>query len=184
MTTTTVRPSSTCARNLPQHFNGCTCVAKAGASTAEADVDLSPANAAWEPERPDLPEWSPPAGLNTRNGAFDRCKPTSAAYTAWLQDQGVEATWVQVVSPTGSFPDAHPSWKRIEKYFWQHYVTHVTGPDGVAWEVDWTARQFNPDADFPQIRPVDGADWEEDYAIPDNAMRRYLDEIASGTKRG
>ena len=32
--------TSTCARNLPQHFNGCTCVAAPGGATAEVDVDL------------------------------------------------------------------------------------------------------------------------------------------------
>jgi hypothetical protein len=31
---------------------------------------------------------------------------------------------------------------------------------------------------------VDGAHWAEDYEIRDDAMRRYLDEIARGTKRG
>jgi hypothetical protein len=31
---------TTCPRNLPQHFNGCTCVVTPGAVTAEADVDL------------------------------------------------------------------------------------------------------------------------------------------------
>ena len=37
MTTST----GTCARNLPQHFNGCTCTAVPGGVTAEAaDVDL------------------------------------------------------------------------------------------------------------------------------------------------
>ena len=32
--------STTCARNLPQHFNGCTCTAAPGGVTAEVDVDL------------------------------------------------------------------------------------------------------------------------------------------------
>jgi hypothetical protein len=36
MTTST----GTCARNLPQHFNGCTCIAVPGATTAEVEVDL------------------------------------------------------------------------------------------------------------------------------------------------
>lgn len=30
-----------CARNLPQHFNGCTCTPASGTVTAESDVDLS-----------------------------------------------------------------------------------------------------------------------------------------------
>jgi hypothetical protein len=180
---TVTAPASTCARNLPQHFNGCACVSRSDAVTAEANLDLTPTAAAWEPERPALPDWDAPAGTDTRNGSFDRCKPTSAAYTAFLQDQGLDASWVQVVGPRGSFPDAHPSWKGIEKYFWQHYVTEVTGPDGVAWHVDWTARQFDPSADYPKITVVDGDDWDEQYSIRDEAMRAYLDEKAREQRR-
>jgi hypothetical protein len=33
-----------CARNLPQHFNGCTCAPALGAVTAEVDVDLTAAD--------------------------------------------------------------------------------------------------------------------------------------------
>lgn len=167
--------ASTCARNLPQHFNGCACV-RSGAATAESDIDLT--SAPWEPARPALPDWDAPAGTDTRNGSFDRCKPTSAAYTVFLQDQGLDATWVQVVGPNGHFPDAHPSWKGIEQQYWQHYVTQVTGPDGVDWHVDWTARQFDPAADYPKVTVVDGADWDEQYTIRDVAMRGYLDEKA------
>ena len=43
MTTSTGPNGSPCARNLPQHFNGCTCTPAPGAATAEADVDLASA---------------------------------------------------------------------------------------------------------------------------------------------
>jgi hypothetical protein len=42
--------SNNCARNLPQHFNGCTCTSLPGATTAEADVDLTPAAPASPPK--------------------------------------------------------------------------------------------------------------------------------------
>jgi hypothetical protein len=32
--------TTTCARNLPQHFNGCTCATGHGTATAEVDLDL------------------------------------------------------------------------------------------------------------------------------------------------
>jgi hypothetical protein len=41
MTTPTGSNGTPCARNLPQHFNGCACTAVPGAATAEADVDLT-----------------------------------------------------------------------------------------------------------------------------------------------
>jgi hypothetical protein len=38
---TTSASGTACPRNLPQHFNGCTCTAAPGAVTGEATVDLS-----------------------------------------------------------------------------------------------------------------------------------------------
>ena len=40
MTTFQSGPATTCPRNLPQHFNGCTCVAAPGGMTSEVDMDL------------------------------------------------------------------------------------------------------------------------------------------------
>ena len=68
--------STTCPRNLPQHFNGCTCTATPGAVTAEVtDIDLvaaAPEQAApvVDPKAPKRHVWSTDA---------DKVKPPKAA---------------------------------------------------------------------------------------------------------
>jgi hypothetical protein len=66
--------STTCPRNLPQHFNGCTCVAVPGAVTAEVtDVDLMAPPAPNEPAQAAQPKrhvWSTDP---------DKVKPPKAA---------------------------------------------------------------------------------------------------------
>ena len=71
------QPVSTCARNLPQHFNGCSCTSAPGGPTAEAtDVDLD------TPTSPD--EWLPPGAHKIV--ACERC----AADEARANDPGCQ----------------------------------------------------------------------------------------------
>ncbi|GAB2732537.1 hypothetical protein GCM10027273_09040 [Nocardioides pakistanensis] len=104
---------------------------------------------------PGLPDWTPPVGTDDPAGAFSRCKEVSAEYTEHLRMHGIDADWVQVVGPRGDFPDAQTQWRTVDQAFWQHYLTRVTASDGTPCYIDWTARQFDPAAAYPQITPVD-----------------------------
>lgn len=147
---------------------GCRCGARAGAKTEPlkvlgadqmADVDLRA-------------EFGP---IDTPEGAFDRCKVTSAVYTERLLDDGVEAEWVQVVGPTREYPDAHEPWREVPLDWWQHYVTRVTREDGTVEYVDWTHRQFEPDTEWPLIESADvfEARWTDVYELSEDVTRRF-----------
>lgn len=154
----------------PRHADGRFAAYAAG----EASLDLLAGGSAETTDLlGSLPTWTPPAGTDTPTGSFDRCKKTSADYTAFLREHGVDAEWVQVVGPTTDLPDALPGWKALPQEHWQHYLTLVTAPDGSAYYVDWTARQFDPAAGHPHVVEVDGADWAEDYYIRDSALHQY-----------
>lgn len=120
-----------------------------------------------------LPEWEPPRGTDDPKGAFSRCKEVSAEYTDFLHSHDIDADWVQVCGPSREFPGAQQQWKTVEQSYWQHYVTRVPGPDGDVY-VDWTARQFDPEADHPQITPVQEGQWSQTYPIGRDTLNRYL----------
>ena len=152
------------AARRPRHADG----RFAAYDTAEADVELT-TGPSPEDVLAGLPEWTPPAGTDTRAGAFDRCKKTSADYTRFLRDHGVDAEWVQLYAATRSYPDSDPRWHGIERTFWGHYVTRV----GEHY-IDFTMRQFDPEAGHPHVTPVRSGDWEDEYPIAEDALDHYL----------
>lgn len=136
---------------------------------AETSLALAPA----DPAALGLPAWTPPHGLGTTHGAFSRCKEVSAEYTEHLHAHGVEARWIQVQGCYTPRPSAHPAWRTIEPTFWNHYVTVVRTAHGEHY-VDWTARQFDPQAALPVVGTdlVDG--WHEAYDVTAR-LGAYLD---------
>lgn len=148
------------------------------AARAEADLHVTdPASSKPDPfTRLGLPDWTPPGDTSTSEGAFSRCKEVSAEYTLHLRAHGIEADWVQTAGALGSFPHADRRWQDLPKYFWQHYLTRVTGPDGSAVYIDWTARQFDPDADHPQVtdvHPHAGPAWESTSRIDIETLEQF-----------
>lgn len=130
------------------------------------------------PEDLGLPAWTAPSDTADPEGAFSRCKEVSAEYTEHLRAHGIDAEWVQVVGPRGDFPAAQEPWRGLRQDFWQHYLTRAPGPDG-DYYVDFTARQFDPEADHPQIVRADAADWAETYPIATSSLDAFLDSWRS-----
>lgn len=145
----------------------------------------------------EIKTWEPPFdGLDTREGAFDKCKYVSASFAADMRARGYDVTWVQVKGMIPERPDAHPSMKDIDQEHWHHYVTRVTLPgpldgNGVPTEdqvhyVDWTARQFSPEASYPLVTPTQHYErmWSEVYEIDDaanaDAVQKYLSSTGHG----
>lgn len=70
-----------------------------------------------------------------------------------------------------------------------HWVVDITDDTGSVWQVDWTARQYDPDAEHPRIRPAHCCDdcahpetskyfWSEtDQLTTDEARDEAVDEI-------
>jgi hypothetical protein len=137
---------------------------------SEPDIALS---------APGFPAWSPPqSGLDTREGSFDQCKHTSAEYTSFLRQQGLAAEWVQTYGVIDDHPAAHPKWHTLDRKRWSHYITRVRNTDGTHVYVDWTARQFDPEAAYPVIADDSYSDgWLAEYPLTDAALDRYLDDI-------
>lgn len=121
-----------------------------------------------------LPDWSPPSDTSTPTGAFSRCKDTSAEYTSFLRTHGIDAEWVHVIGPRREFPDADARWKTVAQERWQHYLTRVTGPGGDEHYVDWTARQFDPNAMHPHITAVIDDQWAQTYPVDADTVDHYL----------
>jgi hypothetical protein len=84
--TSTAVAASTCARNLPQHFNGCTCVAVLGGPTAEADLDLDNGRA--------QPTFEAPIGVD----------PEWFAALDWHQQRDLVETGTYTVLDSGGSP--------------------------------------------------------------------------------
>lgn len=143
----------------------------AGATHAESTASLAVTDGTRLDDL-DLPSW-PPAGTDCPEQSFSRCKEVSAAYTQYLREHGVVAEWVQVCGARGEFPDAQPQWQTLDPEHWQHCLTRITRPDGLALYIDWTARQFDPDADHPRVSAVDQNEWHTTYEVT-HALDRFL----------
>ena len=101
----------------------------------------------------------------TVDGAFANCKPVSASFASLCRRKGFEARVLQLPLAIFNFPNAHPSWKKMQsqgKQAASHYVVEVQG-HGI---YDWSYRQFDPDGPHPRIWPNDDShlvalDWDE-----------------------
>ena len=86
----------------------------------------------------------------TPEGAYANCLALSARYAAWLRDAGVPAGLLAMRGSRGAFPSAAGRWPGCDPEDYAHWVT-FSGEHCV----DWTWRQFDREAAWPVVLPVD-----------------------------
>lgn len=100
---------------------------------------------------------------------FDACKQTSAQFTQFAIEYGLNARWINLC---GGPSDLRPqgSWVDMPRQHWIHYVTKV----GKVY-VDWTASQFGDSSSSPSLS-IDSTGWDREYDVTD-ALEDYLSEL-------
>jgi hypothetical protein len=98
-------------------------------------------------------------------GAYANCLALSAQCAEWLRERGVACGVLRHSGSRATFPDGSGRWPFVDPREIRHWTVRV-GP----WSIDWSARQFRPQADWPDVMPVDSlrAAWglTEDWACP------------------
>ena len=90
-------------------------------------------------------------GFATPDDAYANCLAVSARFAQWLRDRGVAAGLLHLTGLDGGpAGGAAGRWPRCDPEGFEHWTTLVGDLS-----VDWTARQFDPDADAPSVVPVD-----------------------------
>ena len=91
-------------------------------------------------------------------GAYANCLAVSARCGEWLRSQGVECELMRFSGSRERFPEASGRWPFCDPDTIGHWTMRV-GP----WSIDWSARQFSPDADWPAVKRIDSltADWSQ-----------------------
>lgn len=83
------------------------------------------------------------------DGAYANCLAASAACAAWLRAHEVRCGLMKVVGSRQAFPRAAGRWPYCDPAGFTHWTVVVDGRS-----VDWTARQFQPTAAWPEILPL------------------------------
>ena len=86
----------------------------------------------------------------TPEGAYANCLALSARYAAWLRDAGLPAGLLAMRGSRAAFPSAAGRWPGCDPEDYSHWVT-FSGEHCV----DWTWRQFDREAAWPIVLPVD-----------------------------
>jgi hypothetical protein len=95
-------------------------------------------------------------------GAYANCLAASARCAEWLRAREIECGLLLLTSSLEPFPHAAGRWPLCDPLECRHWTVRAG-----RWSIDWTARQFRPHADWPEVRPVDSltarwravADW-------------------------
>ena len=88
---------------------------------------------------------------------FDRCKTAARNATNALRGAGYDARVVRCQGARNEFPNADARWKKLPRSSWTHYLVAVPDLDLA---VDTTRRQFDPEAEKIDIRPLKEAEKE------------------------
>lgn len=142
------------------------------AGTSLARAGTAPTAAAVQAPDPDTDRYVPTAVIRRMQNpaaAFDNCKAISAQVTAAAIADGRDARWVQLAWAP-HYPDACTAWDDIEPSFRLHYLTVVDG----GLYVDYTMRQFDPEASVPAVFATH--EWREEYDVTDR-LDEYLASI-------
>src|SRR5262245_45794380 len=98
-------------------------------------------------------------------GAYANCLALSALCAEWLREWGLECGVLRHAGSRTGFPEGAGRWPFVDPREIGHWTVQV-GP----LSIDWTARQFEPRADWPAVRRVDSlpASWQviEVWACP------------------
>lgn len=96
-------------------------------------------------------------------GAYANCLAVSTHCAHWLRDRGVACGLLHLIGSREPFPEGAGRWRFCDPAKTEHWSVRVE-----RWSIDWTARQFNPRAPWPQVERVDAlaARWSaaEDWA--------------------
>ena len=98
-------------------------------------------------------------------GAYANCLAVSVDCAEWLRVRGVECGLLCLAGSREPFPEGSGRWPFFDSRAIRHWTVRAGD-----WSIDWSARQFSPRADWPDVRHVDSlaAHWElvEDWACP------------------
>ena len=98
-------------------------------------------------------------------GAYANCLAVSVECAEWLRGQGVECGLLLLSGSRAPFPEGSGRWPLFDPLAIRHWTVR-TGD----WSIDWSARQFRPQTEWPDVRRVDSLveHWQltEDWACP------------------
>jgi len=83
-------------------------------------------------------------------GAYANCLAVSVRCAEWLRTQAIACDLLRFSGSLTPFPQGSGRWPFHDPLEIRHWTVRV-GP----WSIDWTARQFWPEADWPELRRVD-----------------------------
>jgi hypothetical protein len=83
-------------------------------------------------------------------GAYANCLAVSARWGEWLQSRDVDFDLLRSSGSRTRFPEGAGRWPFYDGLAIRHWTVRV-GP----WSIDWTARQFRPRTDWPEVKRVD-----------------------------
>ncbi|MGZ6641411.1 MAG: hypothetical protein ACXVFT_06175 [Solirubrobacteraceae bacterium] len=91
-------------------------------------------------------------------GAYANCYAMSLRFAAWLRARDVPCSVLHLRGSRSPFPDAAGRWPPCAPERFEHWVVEAGGL-----AIDWTARQFVPDAPLPLVldRAELGRRWRE-----------------------
>lgn len=116
--------------------------------------------------------------LGTPNGSFNRCAEASRELADHLRAAGLSPRILRLSEGNRYYPRAHSGWTELgSSHWWVHYVVEV---DGIA--IDCTMRQFDPDADFPDMRPLEAVmeEWGLVWELEEPESRTPLRVLKDG----
>jgi hypothetical protein len=98
-------------------------------------------------------------------GAYANCLAVSVECAEWLRARGVECGLLLLSGSRAPFPEGSGRWPLFDPLAIRHWTVRAGD-----WSIDWSARQFRPQADWPDVRRVDSlaAHWHltQDWACP------------------
>jgi hypothetical protein len=83
-------------------------------------------------------------------GAYANCLALSVRCAEWLRAEGIECGLLRFSGSLTEFPQGSGRWPFHDPLEISHWTVRV-GP----WSIDWTARQFRPQSDWPAVERVD-----------------------------
>jgi hypothetical protein len=85
----------------------------------------------------------------TPDGAYANCLAVSVAFAVWLREHGIPCGLLRMAGSAQPFAAASGRWPFCDPAVFAHWTVSVGGAS-----VDWSARQFDPAAAWPQVLPV------------------------------
>ena len=82
-------------------------------------------------------------------GAYANCLAASARCAEWLRARGIGCGLLMFSGSLEPFPDGAGRWPFCEPLECRHWTVRAG-----SWSIDWTARQFRPDAGWPEVSEV------------------------------